>query len=71
MTEPTKMIDGRIVGGFSWHERHNPELCKRPCRPNWRVVQCGGLAGKDRDIVECSTCGEQRNVSCNFDEDFA
>jgi hypothetical protein len=31
----------------------------------WRTVQC-----KDgRDVVECSRCGQQREVACNFDEE--
>lgn len=38
-----------------------------PCvhRRGWRTIACDN----DHDVVECTECGEQRVVPCNFDED--
>ena len=33
----------------------------------WRTVVCVD----DRDVCECSECGEQQEFRCNFDEDFS
>lgn len=33
----------------------------------WRTIVCNN----DRDVVECSRCGDQSLTSCNFDEDFS
>ena len=33
----------------------------------WRCIVCDG----DKDVCECSRCGEQRVMSCNFDDDYA
>lgn len=61
------------VGGFSLHAEVHLGKCKSGLRHKgpWRVVECGGLAGEDRDIIECAECGEQRNVSCDFDEEYS
>lgn len=43
------------------------------CKPTeceqhiWRTVVCVS----ERDICECSICGEQREFACNFDEDMS
>lgn len=34
---------------------------------NWRTIVCVD----DRDVCECSACGQQQEFSCNFDEDFS
>lgn len=37
---------------------------------SWRPIVCGRDAdGDERDVCECGGCGEQREMSCNFDED--
>lgn len=59
----------RIVGGYSTHDRHKPELCTDQCGP-WRCVDCCGVED-ERDILECQTCGKQKSVRCTFDEDFS
>jgi len=67
------MTGERITGGYSTHDAEKPELCKRGverCGP-WRVVECGGIAGEDRDIEECQKCGRQANVRCKFDEEYS
>jgi len=74
LTEDEKrLVDGRIVGGYSLHASVDSTKCQGGLRHKgpWRTVDCCGLAGEDRDIIECSECGEQRNVGCNFDEDFS
>lgn len=68
MSKPEQFISGRIVGGSSLHDQESP--CVPPCG-QWRTVECGGHAGEDRDIVECSKCGRQKNVACDFDEEFS
>jgi hypothetical protein len=35
-----------------------------------RVVDCCGVVD-EHDIVECSHCGKQWTVPCNFDEDYS
>jgi hypothetical protein len=62
----------RIVGGYSTHDRHKPDLCDPMtgrCGP-WRCVDCCGVED-DRDIEECQKCGKQKSVRCSFDDDFA
>ena len=57
------LIDGRLVGGYSLHEREDPAMCPNGIhRGAWLTIQCGGLAGSGKDIVECTSCGKQRNV---------
>ena len=68
--KPAQFINGRIVGGHSMHDSEKPELCAGK-RHEWRTVECGGHAGEDRDIDECSRCGKQQNFKCSFDEDFS
>lgn len=69
-----KYINGRIVGGYSQHESHKPELCTSatggPCYSLGRCVDCCGVHD-ERDIVECSRCGRQWTESCSFDEEFS
>lgn len=67
------LVNGRIVGGCSLHAEVHLGKCSSGLRHKgpWRVVECGGLAGEDRDIIECAECGEQRNVGCNFDEEYS
>ena len=75
--KPTTFVNGRIRGGYSLHDEVKTDTrCKDGVWPNkhvgpWRTVECGGHAGEDRDIVECSECGAQINVRCNFDEEYA
>ena len=68
-----QLYNGRIIGGCSIHHAHDAEKCARGLQHKgpWRTVECGGLAGEDRDIVECAECGEQRNVRCSFDEEYS
>jgi hypothetical protein len=71
MSGPEQFINGRIVGGCSLHDAEDATKCNGyKCGP-WRVVECGGHAGEDRDIVECATCGKQKKVACDFDEEFS
>ena len=35
------------------------------CSHHWRTVACDG----ESDVIECSICGKQLLVQCNFDED--
>ena len=50
----------------SLHDQVKPGVCISH-HSSWRTIVCDG----DNDIVECYHCGDQRLVSCNFDEDFA
>lgn len=67
----------RITGGHSLHAAVKSDTaCKDGLWPNqhkgpWRTVECGGKAGEDRDVVECAECGVQKNVACNFDEEYS
>jgi hypothetical protein len=65
------MVAGRIAGGHSIHAAEDPSKCPGGRHEHWRTVECGGHAGSDRDIIECSRCGQQRNVACDFDEEFS
>lgn len=69
---PKDFIEGRIVGGHSLHPAHNPQLCKRGIEKcgHWRTVDCCRVE-EDRDIIECSKCGEQRSAKCNFDDEYS
>lgn len=79
MAKPKYFADGRIHGGCSMHEKCDPTKCPRDsmsphlalirCGP-WRVVDCCGVNDGD-DIEECHSCGRQRTVACNFDEDYS
>lgn len=60
----------RFRGDLSLHAEEDPSKCPGDNHAIWRTVECGGVAGDGRDIVECSRCGQQRNVRCNFDEEF-
>lgn len=70
---PKSFVNGRIVGGYSLHDTVDRTKCEGGRRHlgSWRTVECGGHAGEDRDIIECAECGEQRNMACNFDEEFS
>lgn len=62
----------RIVGGSSLHQHEDPTKCPGGNHKGmWRVVECGGIAGEGRDIIECSSCGQQVNVACDFDEEYS
>ncbi len=42
----------------------------QPCEGfnhHWRTIVCNN----DRDVCECSRCGAQSVMSCNFDEDMS
>lgn len=67
---PKEFINGRIMGGYSLHDTPQPERCAAGHPGHWRTVDCENNAGSGRDIIECARCGEQRNVACNFDDDF-
>lgn len=69
---PKRYVGGRIVGGCSLHAAHEPNRCQpyhHRC-PEPRVVDCCGVVD-EHDIVECSHCGKQWTVPCNFDEDYS
>ncbi len=46
-------------------------------RPNthahhWRTIVCTtDSQGDERDVCECSRCGEQQEFGCTFDEEYA
>lgn len=72
---PEQFINGRIVGGESWHDHEQKEICIAAggtlhCFGHWRVVDCETHAGPGKDIVECDMCGRQRTVTCRFNEDY-
>jgi hypothetical protein len=59
------MPDGTNAG--SLHQVERPDRCPEYHTGIWRVVQCyDGI-----DVIECSDCGAQRTVPCNFEEDIA
>jgi hypothetical protein len=68
-----QMEDERIRNDISLHDEEKPELCPfiNGVRVHalWRVVLCDSK--NDTDIVECSRCGQQKRVRCNFDDDYA
>lgn len=68
MREPG-IVNGRLVGGYSLHDKEISGAC--PDRHHYRVIECGGLAGEGRDILECSRCGKQYSGPCDFDEEFS
>ena len=41
---------------------------QNPCVHFWRVIECNG---GDTDVVECPRCGQQKQVRCNFDEEYS
>jgi hypothetical protein len=77
MTNTPSPAPGRITGGCSLHDKVKTDTrCKDGLWPNghvgpWRTVDCCDSAGADRDIVECAECGTQKNVACNFDEEYS
>lgn len=54
----------RVSGGHSLYATEQP--CTAPCGFD-RTLICVD----DRDVVECSKCGRQREVACNFDEEYS
>ena len=60
----------RIVGSDSKHAFHDPSLCNGKNCDSWTLVDCCE-AEEDRDVIECTRCGEQRSVKCSFDSDFS
>lgn len=67
-TETMTEIDGRVSNRFSLHSEEKPHLCPGGEHPAWRVIVCD--AASATDTVECRRCGQQRQVSCNFDEEY-
>ena len=69
---PRRYVDGRIVGGCSLHATYKPELCQKHLDrcPEPRTVDCCGVVD-EHDIIECSRCGKQWTVPCNFDDDYS
>lgn len=64
---PSSTPKERIVGGYSIHTTHKPELCPLiGHNGQWRVVFCNN----EIDVVECSKCGEQEQRRCNYDDDM-
>lgn len=58
----------RVRNEFSLHDEEKPDKCSFPGHQGtWRSLVCNG----ERDIVECSRCGHQRTMRCNFDEEYA
>jgi len=60
----------RIKGGYSLHDKEKPELCQHGIHGHWRVVDCCKQE-EDRDVIECSRCGKQKQVACSFDDDMS
>ncbi len=61
----------RIRGGCSLHETCDPTKCDaRHTGGIWRVVDCCKQA-EDMDVIECSICGKQMSVRCDFDEEYS
>jgi hypothetical protein len=71
-SRPKRFLGGRVIGGCSLHDTEKPELCKRHLQscPEPRTVDCCGVVD-EHDIIECSRCGKQWTVPCNFDEDYS
>lgn len=71
-SRPKRFLGGRVIGGCSLHDTEKPELCQKHLRscPEPRTVDCCGVV-EERDIVECSRCGKQWSVPCNFDQDYS
>ena len=69
---PKRYEGGRIKGGCSLHDAEKPELCQKHLQrcPEPRTVDCCGVVD-EHDIIECSRCGKQWTVPCNFDEDYS
>jgi hypothetical protein len=68
--EPKRLENGRLIGGYSLHDAVDPNACLRGHEGSWRCVDCEDLAGPGRDIVECSRCGAQKTVRCDFDDEY-
>ena len=60
----------RFRGEYSLHAEEDPSKCPNGYHAQWRTIECSGAAGFDRDIIECSRCGQQKNVRCNFAEEY-
>lgn len=69
-----------IQNEFTLHTSYDPTKCPRETGKydqysaegrcgSARVVDCCKSAGPERDIVECSKCGKQREMSCSFDDE--
>lgn len=56
----------RVSGGHSLHKAEKPEAATCP-HNLWRTLFCDS----SEDVVECSVCGKQEVVGCNFDEEYA
>lgn len=59
---------GRIAGKSSLHAEEKPELCPDGHHETWRVVLCDYK--NDTDVIECSRCGQQKEATCNFDDEY-
>lgn len=57
----------RVYNETCLHEFEKPELCPRGEHKVWRTVKCT----LDIDVVECSRCGKQKEVTCAFEDDFS
>lgn len=57
----------RVCNEHSLHKEERPERCPNFIHATWRVLMCDG----ETDVVECSRCGKQRTVACDFDEEFS
>jgi len=70
--EPKRYVAGRVKGGCSLHDAEKPELCQKHLQrcPEPRTVDCCGMV-REHDVIECSRCGKQWTVPCNFDEDYS
>ena len=53
---------------------YKPHLCPARRQPSvgnvycghWRVIDCSTALGEDRDIIECTKCGERRESRCTY-----
>lgn len=56
---------GRVLNESSHFKEEKDIECDH--HPQFRTIVCTS----DRDVVECSRCGWQREVPCNFDEEYS
>ena len=50
---------------YSLHNFKKPGPCSHA--QGWRTIVCDG----NKDVCECSFCGKQRVMRCNFDDEYS